>query len=80
MKTMKRGWAWLLAAVAALVAQTVQAGIDVVSYSETGGVTFTPGGLVTPVITGVIAIVGAVAALWVITAGVRWLKGMIKTK
>ena len=64
----------------ALASQKAQAAIDIVAYSESGGVTFTPGGLVTPVITGVILIVGAVAALWVINAGVKWLRGFIKTK
>jgi hypothetical protein len=77
--SLKKFLAGLLALIA-LGITSAQAGFDVVSYSETGGVTFTPGGLVTPVITGVVAIIGGVAALWVINAGVRWLRSFIKTK
>lgn len=43
----------------------------------TGEVTFTPGKLVTPVLTGIVSIIGAIGAIWVIRAGVRWMKRFI---
>jgi hypothetical protein len=52
---------------------------QIITYSGTNGVTFHPGTVVTPVITGVIAAVGAAAALFVIAVGIRWLYGMVKT-
>jgi len=50
---------------------------DVVSYA-TGVVTFTPSEVVTPVITGLIAAIGAAAAVFVIVVGIRWIYRMAK--
>lgn len=52
---------------------------NLVAYdSGTGDVTFTPGGLVTPIIAGVIAAIGAGAALMIVTVGIRWVYRTIK--
>lgn len=50
---------------------------NIVSYAD-GEVTFSPGGLVTPIISGVVAAVGAAIALVLIAVGVRWIYKMIK--
>jgi len=58
----------------AMVVATAQAkAYDFVTV--TGGVVaFEPEGLVTPLITAIVAIVGAVAAIWIIIAGVSYLR------
>jgi hypothetical protein len=70
----------LIAGLVAACAFASSASAAIVSYNDgTGEVTFSPGDVVTPVITGVIAAVGAAAALFVIAIGIRWLYRMVKT-
>jgi protein-S-isoprenylcysteine O-methyltransferase Ste14 len=62
-------------AVFLLGCSLITSAYDFVAYDDvTGEVTFTPEGLVTPLITGIIAILATVAAIWVIFWGVRYLK------
>jgi hypothetical protein len=69
----------LVASGLALAASANAAATDLVTYTaETGAVTFAPGGVVTPVITGVIAAVTAAAALFVISLGIRWLYKLVR--
>ena len=68
------------AALALAGATSVQAGaMDIVTYSN-GEVGFTPENLVGPVVTGVVAAVGAGAVLVVISVGVRWIYRMVKVR
>ena len=68
------------AALTAAAGTTVQAGsMDIVTYSN-GSVGFTPENLVGPVVTGVVAAVGAGAVLVVISVGVRWIYRMVKVR
>lgn len=56
-----------------------QAQTNLVAYNEgTGAVTFTPGFIMTPIIGGVIAAVGAGVALVIIAVGVRWVYRIVK--
>jgi len=64
--------ALVLAAVAVGAMQANAALSDVVSYAS-GEVTFAPSNVVTPVITGIIAAIGAAAAIFVIVVGIRWI-------
>jgi len=64
--------------VAAVVGVT-NAQAALVTYTS-GEVTFTPSEIITPIITGVIAAVGAAASLVVISVGVRWLYRAVKAK
>lgn len=56
------------------------AAYDIVSTDGSGNVTFTPGSLVTPILTGVVAAVGSAAALVVLAVGVRWIYRMVKSR
>lgn len=58
--------------------QSASAQYAIVSSDASGNITFTPSGLVTPVITGVIACVTASAALVLIWIGVKWLYRVLK--
>lgn len=51
-----------------------------VSSDSNGEITFTPTGLVTPILTGAIAAVGAGAALVVLGIGVRWIYRAFKAR
>ncbi len=57
-----------------------RASYDIVSTDGSGNVTFTPGSLVTPILTGVVAAVGSAAALIVLAVGVRWIYRMVKSR
>lgn len=71
---------WVAMAFVAMLFMAPKSAAAIVSYNDgTGEVTFSPGDVVTPVITGVIAAVGAAAALFVIAIGIRWLYRMVKT-
>ena len=67
------------AVVGAFAASKAQAAMDIVTYSN-GEVAFTPENLVGPVVTGVVAAVGAGAVLVVISVGVRWIYRMVKVR
>jgi hypothetical protein len=62
----------------ALGAQVAKADYAIMSSDGSGNISFTPGGLVTPIITGVVAAVTAGAALVLIGVGVRWVYRAIK--
>jgi hypothetical protein len=70
-----RKYSKILAVFAIFCVSYAAQAYDFVAYDAvTGLVTFTPQGLVTPLITGLIAILGTVAAIWVIFWGVRFIK------
>jgi hypothetical protein len=81
----RHGWLRFGALALAVIAllQTVpsaRAGYDIVSTDGSGNVTFTPGSLVSPILTGVVAAVGSAAALIVLAVGVRWIYRMVKSR
>ncbi len=68
-----------LAVVGGFLLTAPAAMADIVTYdSSTGDVQFTPGELVEPVIGAIVAAVTAAAAIWVIVAGIRWLKRFMR--
>lgn len=70
-----------LMALALLAVSSVPAmAYTFVSSDSNGEVTFAPTGLVTPILTGAIAAVGAGAALVVLSIGVRWVYRAFKHK
>jgi len=78
-----RGQKMIVALVAVLFALAMSAqaaGYTILSADTDGVITFTPTGLVTPIITGVVACVCAAASLVVLWVGVRWLFRVIKAK
>ena len=65
--------------VLACVVMTQNACADIVSYDEaTNAVSFTPGELVTPIITAIVAAVTAASAIWVIVIGIKWLRRFMR--
>ena len=71
---MKKRVCAAVAAVSAFAFSQAYAAYEFVTVDgATGDVTFTPGNLITPVLTGIVAIVGAIGAIWVIKAGISWL-------
>lgn len=73
----RRAMALLALAFLSLAPMVARADYAIVSESS-GTVTFTPGVLCTPIITGVVAGVGSAAALVVLWVGVRWLYRVFK--
>ena len=78
-KRLNRVWLGFVALCALALSMGNVLAADLVTYTEaTGAVSFEPGGVVTPVITGVIAAVGAAAALFIISLGIRWLYKLVR--
>ena len=84
MKLIRKYWSRLLAfaliALGLLGALPARADYAIVSTDGSGNVTFTPGSLVTPILTGVVAAVASAAALIVLAVGVRWIYRMVKAR
>ena len=84
MKGIRNYWTRLLAFAFALLAMLsalpARADYAIVSTDGSGNVTFTPGSLVTPILTGVVAAVASAAALIVLAVGVRWIYRMVKAR
>jgi hypothetical protein len=76
MKTLKR----LLLTAAVATAPLCARAYDSAQADSNGNVTFTPQGLLTPIITGAIAAVAAGAAMVVLGVGVRWIYRAIKAR
>jgi hypothetical protein len=81
-EAIRRGYIALALALLALLnaVPAARAGYDIVTTDGSGNVTFTPGSLVTPILTGVVAAVGSAAALIVLAVGVRWIYRMVKAR
>jgi len=81
MKRLKGLYAAAFVALVGLImgAQSAMADIVTIDNTKTGleAVTFNPGEFVMPVIQALVAIIGAVAALWLVKIGVNQLKRML---
>lgn len=76
-----RGKVALVATLAVVGVSTVanaQSSTPLVAYDETTGVTFSPAGLVTPVITGVVAAIIACVSLVILWNGAKWMYRVFK--
>lgn len=68
----------LMVAMSALAVTVSMAMADIVELDGTGAVTFNPSELVTPISTAIIATITAVASIFVIVIGLRWMIRLIK--
>ena len=72
--SVRRGYLALVVLLATVVLPlAARADYAIVSTDGSGNVSFTPGGMVTPIIVGVVAAICAVTALVVLWVGARWL-------
>jgi len=81
-EALRRGYIALAMALWALAnaVPAARADYSIVSADGSGNVTFTPGSLVAPILTGVVSAVASAAALIVLAVGVRWIYRMVKAR
>ncbi len=65
----------LTLAIMAVLANPMSAAL--VAQEADGTITFTPGDLASPIITAIIATVGAAMSIWLVVIGIKWIKRFV---